>query len=62
MDDGREGQLCNQSQPLEKPAVCNEELNNEEEDGGSQMEVSFVFQVQKFFVKKKSIFLILFKK
>ena len=43
MDDEREGKLCNQSQPLEKPDVCNEDLNNEEEDGGSQMDVSFCF-------------------
>ena len=43
MDDEREGQLFNQSQPLEKTTVCNEELNNEEEDGGSQMDVSCCF-------------------
>ena len=49
MDDEREGQLCNQSRPSEKTAICNEELNNEEEDGGSQMDVSFCFSYSKFF-------------
>ena len=43
MGDEQEGQLCNQSRPLEKTGACHEELNNEEEDGGSQMDVSFCF-------------------
>ena len=53
MDDEQEGQLCNQSPPLEKLAVCNEELNNEEEDGGSQMDVSFCFSNSEFFCRKE---------
>ena len=57
MDDEWEGNLCNQSQPLEKPAVCNEELNNEEEDGGSQMDVSFCFSNSEIFCRKEVCFL-----
>ena len=53
MDDEQEEPLCNQSQPLEKPAVCNEELNNEEEDGGSQMDFSFCFSNSDFFCRKE---------
>ena len=45
--------LCNQSQPLEKPAVCNEELNNKEEDGGSQMDVSFCFSSSEIFCQEE---------
>ena len=52
MDDGKEGQLCNQSQPLEKPTVRNEDLNNEGEDGGSQMDVSFCFSNSEFFCQE----------
>ena len=57
MDDEQEGHLCNQSQPLEKPAVCNEELNNEEEDGGSQMDVSFCFPNSEIFCQEEIYFL-----
>ena len=53
MDDEQEGQLCNQSQPLEKPAVSNEKLNNEEEDGGSQMDVSFCFSNSEIFCQEE---------
>ena len=41
MDDKKEEQLYNPSQPIEKPAVCYEELNNKEEGEGSQMHVPF---------------------
>ena len=53
MDDEREGKLCNQTQPLEKSAVCNEELSNEEEDGGSQMDVSFCFSNSEIFCQEE---------
>ena len=53
MDDEREGQLCNLSHPLEKPAVCNQELNNKEEDGGSQMDVSFCFSNSEIFCRRE---------
>ena len=53
MDDEQEGQVCNQSQPLEKPAVCNEELNNEKEYGGSQMDVSFCFSNSEIFCQEE---------
>ena len=53
MDDEKEGQLCNQSQPLEKPVVCHEKLNNEEEYGGSQMDVYFCFSNSKFFCQEE---------
>ena len=52
MYDEREWQLCNQSQPLEKPVVCNE-LNNDEEDEGSQMDVSFCFSNPEIFCQKE---------
>ena len=53
MDDEWEGQLCNQSYPLEKLAVCNEELNNEEEYEGSQMGVSFCFSHSEIFCQEE---------
>ena len=53
MDGEQGGQLFNQSQPLEKTALCNEELNNEEEDGGSQMDVSFCFSNSEIFCRKE---------
>ena len=53
MDDEQEGKLCNQSQPLEKPKVCNEELNNEEEDRGSPMDVYFCFSNSEILCRKE---------
>ena len=52
MDDKQDKQLCNQSHPVEKPTVCNEELNNKEEDGGSQMDVSFCFSNSAIFFQE----------
>ena len=43
MDDKKEEQLCNQSRPIEKLAICSKKLNNEEEDESSQMDVPFCF-------------------
>ena len=53
MDDEHEEQLCNLSQPIEKPAVCNEELNNREEEEGSQMDVTFCFSNSEFFCEEE---------
>ena len=55
MDDDQEGKLWNQCQPLEKPAVCHEELNNGG-DRGSQMDVGFLFLKFRNFLSKRSLF------
>ena len=43
MEDENDEQHCNQSQHIEKPEVCDDELNHEENGKGSQMDVSFCF-------------------
>ena len=37
---------------FKKPALCNEELNNKEEDQGSQMDVSFCFSNSEIFCQE----------
>ena len=43
IDDEKEEKSSDQSQNVDIPAVCNEELNHKEEDGGSQMNISSCF-------------------
>ena len=38
---------------MEKPTVCNEELNKKEEYEGSQMDVSICFSKSDFFCQKE---------
>ena len=53
MEYGKNEQLCNQSHPIEKPAVCNEELNMKEEDEGSRMDVSFCSSNSEIFCQEE---------
>ena len=50
-------QHCNQSQHIEKPAVCDEELKYEEKEQGSQLDVSFCFSNSEIFCQEEIFFL-----
>ena len=48
MDDEKDDQSCNPSQHREKLVVCNKPLNHQEEEEGSQWNVSLCISNSKF--------------
>ena len=57
MEDEKDEQHCNQSQHIEKPTVCDEELNHKKEYEGSQMNVSSYFSNSEIFCQEEICFL-----
>ena len=55
IDDKKEEKSCNQSQHVKKPAVCNEGLNHQKEDQGSQWNISLCFSNSEFLCQEEFI-------